>query len=107
MFRVNVRTLDEIQSIVAQLAKQYGAERVYLFGSYARGDMTNSSDIDLRIDKGNIRGFQLGGLLLDLEDSLGVPVNLVPTSSLDSRFLDTIHDDEILLYEKPKDFESQ
>jgi len=104
---VNVRTLDEIQSIVAQLAKQYGAERVYLFGSYARGDMTNSSDIDLRIDKGNIRGFQLGGLLLDLEDSLGVPVNLVPTSSLDSRFLDTIHDDEILLYEKPKDFESQ
>ena len=108
MFRVNVRTLDEIQSIVAQLAKQYGAERVYLFGSYARGDMTNSSDIDLRIDKGNIRGFQLGGLLLlDLEDSLGVPVNLVPTSSLDSRFFDTIHDDEILLYEKPKDFESQ
>lgn len=104
---MNVRTLDEIQSIVAQLAKQYGAERVYLFGSYARGDMTNSSDIDLRIDKGNIRGFQLGGLLLDLEDSLGVPVNLVPTSSLDSRFLDTIHDDEILLYEKPKDFESQ
>ena len=104
---MNVRTLDEIQSIVAQLAKQYGAERIYLFGSYARGDMTNSSDIDLRIDKGNIRGFQLGGLLLDLEDSLGVPVNLVPTSSLDSRFLDTIHDDEILLYEKPKDFESQ
>ena len=104
---MNVRTLDEIQSIVAQLAKQYGAERVYLFGSYARGDMTNSSDIDLRIDKGNIRGFQLGGLLLNLEDSLGVPVNLVPTSSLDSRFLDTIHDDEILLYEKPKDFESQ
>ena len=104
---MNVRTLDEIQSIVVQLAKQYGAERIYLFGSYARGDMTNSSDIDLRIDKGNIRGFQLGGLLLDLEVSLGVPVNLVPTFSLDKRFLDAIHDDEILLYEKPKDFESQ
>ena len=69
--------------------------------------MTNSSDIDLRIDKGNIRGFQLGGLLLDLEASLGVPVNLVPTPSLDKRFLDAIRDDEILLYEEPKDFESQ
>ena len=44
---MNVRTLDEIQSIVAQLAKQYGAERVYLFGSYARGEATASSDIDL------------------------------------------------------------
>ena len=51
-------TLSEIKTIVSRLAKQYGAERIYLFGSYARGDMTNSSDIDLRIDKGNIRGFQ-------------------------------------------------
>ena len=104
---MHMRTLSEIQSIVTQLAKQYGAERIYLFGSYARGDMTNSSDIDLRIDKGNIRGFQLGGLLLDLEASLGVPVNLVPTPSLDKRFLDAIRDDEILLYEESKDFESQ
>ena len=104
---MHMRTLSEIQSIVTQLAKQYGAERIYLFGSYARGDMTNSSDIDLRIDKGNIRGFQLGGLLLDLEASLGVPVNLVPTPSLDKHFLDAIRDDEILLYEEPKDFESQ
>lgn len=104
---MNVRTLSEIQSIVVQLAKQYGAERIYLFGSYARGDMTNSSDIDLRIDKGSIRGFQFGGLLLDLEASLGVPVNLVPTSSLDKRFLDAICDDEILLYEEPAGFESQ
>ena len=96
---MNVRTLSEIQSIVVQLAKQYGAERIYLFGSYARGDMTNSSDIDLRIDKGNIRGFQLAGLLLDLEDSLGVPVDLVPTTSLDSHFLDSIRKDEVLLYE--------
>ena len=104
---MHMRTLSEIQSIVTQLAKQYGAERIYLFGSYARGDMTNSSDIDLRIDKGNIRGFQLGGLLFDLEASLGVPVNLVPTPSLDKRFLDAIRDDEILLYEEPKDFESQ
>ena len=60
-------TLSEIKTIVSRLARQYGAERIYLFGSYARGDMTSGSDIDLRIDKGSIRGFQLAGLLLDLE----------------------------------------
>lgn len=92
-------TVSEIKSIVSRLAKQYGAERIYLFGSYARGDSTPASDIDLRIDKGSIRGFQLGGLLLDLEASLGVPVDLVPTSSLDQRFLDAIQKDEVLLYE--------
>ena len=67
--------------------------------TYARGDMTDSSDIDLRIDKGSIKGFQLAGLLLDLEDSLGRSVDLVPTTSLDQRFLDSIRDDEVLLYE--------
>ena len=94
-----VCSLNDIQKIVARLAEEYGAERIYLFGSYARGDMTTSSDIDLRIDKGKIRGFQLAGLLLDLEDSLGVPVDLIPTSSLDPAFLDSIREDEVLLYE--------
>lgn len=92
-------TVSEIKGIVSRLAKQYGAERIYLFGSYARGDSTPASDIDLRIDKGSIRGFQLGSLLLDLEASLGVPVDLVPTSSLDQRFLDAIQKEEVLLYE--------
>ena len=92
-------TMDEIRSVVSQFAAQYGAKRVYLFGSYARGDMAENSDIDLRIDKGRIKGLQLAGLLLDLEDSLGCPVDLIPTTSLDQRFLDSIRDDEVLLYE--------
>ena len=45
-------TIAEIKEIVAALAAQYGAERIYLFGSYARGDADKDSDIDLRIDKG-------------------------------------------------------
>jgi hypothetical protein len=94
-----VCTISEIQNTVAKLAAEYGADRVYLFGSYARGDMTASSDIDLRIDKGSIHGLALAGLLVDLEDALGVPVDLIPTGSLDERFLDAIHDDEVLLYE--------
>ena len=49
-------TVDEIKEIVAALAAQYGADRIYLFGSYARGDANQDSDIDLRIDKGAIRG---------------------------------------------------
>ena len=94
-----VNTLTEIQNIVSRLAAQYGAKRVYLFGSYARGDMTSGSDIDLRIDKGSIRGLEMAGLLVELEDALGVSVDLIPTGSLDDDFLSTIRDDEVLLYE--------
>ncbi len=95
-----VPTISEIQAIVSDLAAQYGAERVYLFGSYARGSisMTETSDVDLRIDKGRIRGLKLAGLLVDLEDALGVPVDLIPTDSLDEKFLISIQKDEVLLY---------
>jgi len=92
-------TIDEIREIVAALAARYGADRIYLFGSYALGDANKDSDIDLRIDKGAIRGLQMGGLAADLEDALGIPVDLVPTGSLDSKFLNSISDDEVLLYE--------
>ena len=92
-------TIDEIREIVAALAARYGADRIYLFGSYARGDANKDSDIDLRIDKGAIRGLQMGGLAADLEEALGIPVDLVPTGSLDSKFLNSISDDEVLLYE--------
>ena len=45
-------TVDEVKEIAATLIAQYGADRTYLFGSYARGDADKDSDIDLRIDKG-------------------------------------------------------
>ena len=92
-------SVEEIKAIVAALAAQYGADRVYLFGSYARGDADSNSDIDLRIDKGTIRGLQMSGLAADLEDAFGMAVDLVPTGSLDSKFLQSISDDEVLLYE--------
>ena len=40
-----------------------------LFGSYARGEATPGSDIDLRIDKGRIRGLEFAGFLGDLQDA--------------------------------------
>ena len=92
-------SVDEIKAIVSELAGRYGADRIYLFGSYARGDADSDSDIDLRIDKGSIRGFQMGGLASDLEDAFGLPVDLIPTGSLDAGFLQSISADEVLLYE--------
>lgn len=92
-------TVSQLRDIIAPLAASYGAERITLFGSYARGDMTEASDIDLRIDKGQIRGLALAGLLVELEDALGLPVDLLTTASLDADFLSAIKEDEVILYE--------
>ena len=92
--------MKEIKDIVSITAEEYGAERVLLFGSYARGETTNKSDIDLRIDKGKIRGLlQLSGFRIALEDSLNLPVDVLTTDSLDQDFLNRIQGEEILLYE--------
>lgn len=91
--------LDKIRSTVTELGEQYGAERIYLFGSYARGEASPRSDVDLRIDKGRIRGlFALSGLRLALEERLGAKVDLLTTGSLDEQFLDRIRPEEVLLY---------
>lgn len=94
----NSNAINEISGIVSPIAARYGAERVFLFGSFARGDVTDSSDVDLRIDKGKIRGTQIAGLLLELEQALGREVDLIPTTSLDRKFLNAIQKDEVLIF---------
>ena len=92
-------SIEEIKGVAASVGRQYGVERIFLFGSYARGDNNETSDIDFRIDKGNIRGlFQLCGFKNKLEDSLGKEVDVLTTQSLDNNFLNHIAKEEILLY---------
>lgn len=93
-------TVAEIQKIVSPIAERYGVERMYLFGSFARGDHRENSDIDLRVDKGQVRGMQMAFLLSDLEDALHRPVDLLSTGALDPQFLRRISREEKLLYER-------
>ena len=91
--------MSQIKDTASALGEEYGVENIYLFGSYARGDANEDSDVDFRIDKGAIRGlFKLAGLQVDLEDSLGKSVDLLTTDSLDDEFLNRIKSEEILLY---------
>ena len=102
-------TLSEIKAIVSRLARQYGAERIYLFGSYARGTATESSDIDLLIDTSgtNIKSLlSLSAVYCDLEDALHKSIDLITVSSLeqrpqmenDVRFRDTVLKERVNLY---------
>ncbi|MDR2357458.1 MAG: nucleotidyltransferase domain-containing protein, partial [Oscillospiraceae bacterium] len=84
----------------APIAERYGVRRVMLFGSYARGDATEDSDIDFHVWCRNLRSlFELGGLTADFEDALGKGVDIVTHDSLRKRFYERIKDDEVLIYE--------
>lgn len=99
-----IYTLNEIKNIIAPIAARYGVDKVYLFGSYARGDADENSDIDLCVDAVALKGlFALGGLYADLEDALGKELDLLTEKSLkynsDNSFKDVLQKERVLIYE--------
>lgn len=74
-----ILTIKEITEKVAPIAKKYHLKEVYLFGSYARGEAREDSDIDLLYTKfDNSMSLTTKYMLLnELEDSLGKEVDLV------------------------------
>jgi predicted nucleotidyltransferase len=93
--------ITDIRRLIRPIAERYGVERVALFGSYARGEATVRSDIDLKIEKGEIRSlFQLCGFRLDVEDALKIPVDVITSESLDKEFLREVSQGEVTLYER-------
>jgi predicted nucleotidyltransferase len=73
----NVPFIDKIISIIVSLASP---DQIILFGSYARGDNTEKSDIDLLIlKKGLIKGRDIVGsiYMAFFENKINVPVDLL------------------------------
>ena len=78
-----VYKIEEIAERVRPIAERYGVGKIYLFGSYARGEATEESDVDLLVDSRNVHGFKLGGLFVDLEDALEKEIDLVTFSQFE------------------------
>ena len=93
--------LEELKKIIAPIAEKRGVDKVYLFGSRARGDNRPDSDYDFFVHKGKLRDlFALGGLYCDLEDALGMQVDIVLNGiPEESRFMQEVKNDEVLLYD--------
>lgn len=92
-------TKEQIKKSITDASKKHGVSRVYLFGSYARGDATENSDIDLRIDEGNIKDlYDLASFYLEIKNNLNKEVDILTTDSLKPSFLEAIKNEEILLY---------
>jgi predicted nucleotidyltransferase len=93
-------TVAEIKERIIGTARQYGIQRAYLFGSYARGEAGTESDIDICIEKGRIKTlFELSGFCQDLEETLGNKVDVVTTVGLSGDFKEQVEKDMILIYE--------
>jgi len=94
-------TIKRIKDTVAPIAEAHGVNRVYLFGSHARKTANTESDIDIKIEKGRIKSLlELNSFRLDLEDALGVNIDLLTSTMSNKALLNRIERDEVLIYEK-------
>ena len=76
--------LQEHREAILQIADRHGAFNVRIFGSVARGEETEHSDIDFLIDYdlSRISPWFPGGLLMDLEELLHCKVDIVTDKGL-------------------------
>ena len=78
--------LKEKREDILRLAQKHGARNIRVFGSIARGEADEKSDIDFLVDMERGRSLlDMGGLLMDLRDLLGRDVDVVSVRRLRPR----------------------
>ena len=108
-----IYSIEKLKELVAPIAEKHKLRAVWVFGSYARGEATEESDVDFLIDMTDdtLNGFfAFGGLYNDFEKTVGKKLDLVTTSGIDSpnsrrrtpRFRDKIYRERVSLYEQQR-----
>ena len=96
-----VYTIEEIKSTAIPIIEEYGVVRLSIFGSYARGEANDESDLDFLIDKGELRGLiQYCSLVHKLEEAFNCHVDLITMGVSDRDFLKRIQKEELVIYER-------
>lgn len=100
-----VYTINQICELIEPLVKQHGINKVYLFGSYARGEADEESDVDLAIEM--IDDYYFFDAYSDLKakfdnhaDILLVSILLAPKTHTAQLVKDNFLKERTLIYEK-------
>jgi len=90
--------IEEIKRKILPILKKYGVTKAGIFGSVARGEETKKSDIDILVEI-NTRMSLLDfvGLKLELEDALGIPVDLGEYSAIKPIVKEQILSEEVAI----------
>ncbi len=90
-----------MQQVIADYFKTQPVLKAWLLGSFARGEETPKSDVDILVslDYTKLDGFGFFGMWGDLEQLLGRSVDLVTENGLDSYARESVECDKKLIYE--------
>ncbi|MFH1149569.1 MAG: nucleotidyltransferase family protein [Actinomycetota bacterium] len=94
-----MKSTDEIIKLLEgakpDLARRFGIQRLAVFGSYARGDQREDSDVDILVEVDPSIGLRFVDLAEEIEAMLGVPTELVSRRAIKPRNWEVIERDLI------------
>ena len=96
-----LRNVTDAKSKLKPVFDRYEITRAILFGSVARGTVTSSSDLDLRVDS-NLHGLKFTGFMEDICQAAGMPVDVIDVTHIEkgSPIEREIHSTGVTIYEK-------
>ncbi|QOY38719.2 nucleotidyltransferase family protein [Anaerobacillus isosaccharinicus] len=93
---MNRRYIEEqLKASKKDLQALFGVIKIGIFGSYARGEQQETSDIDILIELGKPIGLEFLDIKYYLEEKLGIPVDLVTKNSLKPQLREMILEEVI------------
>ena len=103
-----IYSIDQLKERIAPVALKYGLPAVYIFGSYARGEATEDSDVDVLFKRecSKIHGLIMGALYEDLRESLSKELDLLTEEALEQHdirnrtpwFFDNLQKEKVKIY---------
>lgn len=97
---MNSEVVKNMIPVIRQYFQEKPVKRVFLFGSYSRGEEDEKSDIDLLVtydDSNNISLLTICRMINELSDKLGHPVDMVEEGRLKPFAVSSVEKDKILI----------
>ena len=92
---------DTMYKIIVSAFIPYHAKKLAIFGSFARGEQTEKSDIDILVDFSEpISLFDLGGLYEEIKEKTGRDVDIVTYRSISPLIRERVLAEQHIIYEK-------
>lgn len=82
--------LAKLRQYKPELKRKYPVTNIGVFGSYARGEATDKSDIDIAVEIDGSMGLNFVAMADEIESLFGIKTDVIPKRSIKSEYLHQI-----------------
>ena len=99
---MQIEEIKKVRQKLYQIAARHGISRVFVFGSVARGESTDVSDVDFLIEMDeSVSALGVGAFQYEVQQLLGIHIDVIPTFALDKvddqEFIRSVQADAVAL----------